>query len=67
MIKTVTLYLFLMVSGGQPTMIQQTVPDLDECVKQGIIYMVTESKELNNSGLPYKQAFLCEESFLPSN
>lgn len=67
MIKAVFLTVILMVNGTAPQMITKPVPNLDECVREGIEYMVTESKDLNDSRLPYKQGFICEEHVIPTN
>jgi hypothetical protein len=53
----------LLVPGNEPSMMQRPMSSLDECVKVGIEYMVTESPELRN--IPYKQAFVCEETLTP--
>ncbi len=67
MIKAVYLTVILMVSNGSPQMQTIRMPSLDECVRTGIEFMVTESKDLNNSRLPYKQGFTCEEHVIPTN
>ena len=64
MIKTTMLYVFLVLSGSPPSVSQFPMPNLDVCVQEGLSYMVSPAD--NPKNLPYKQAFLCEETVMPS-
>lgn len=67
MIKSVILTIILMVASSPPQIITKPMPNLDECVRSGIEFMLAEVDELNKSGLPYKQGFLCEEHIIPTH